>query len=182
MIKELEAERGDDIVARSMSEPTTKEERAYWDKVASLSIEKGGDVQGAGECIRRLIDQVERLETERDEAARLLDAARDANTRAYHTPLCGECVGCCIRAFLARLSVTEQSALLMDKGTEHPEERLPEYQPCEWVWLREEKFGAYGCSAHGCAWPDGDSECPYIVETEKCSACGEEPCGDHVLL
>ena len=38
-----------------------------------------------------------------DDAVKLLDAARDANTQAYHNPPCEECLGCRLRTFLKEL-------------------------------------------------------------------------------
>ncbi len=68
---------------------TTKDERAEW--LRCLPAFRHNIIPPAD--ARRLIDDV-------DDATALLDAARDANTQAYHNPPCEECLGCRVRTFL----------------------------------------------------------------------------------
>ena len=79
---------------------TNAKERREWatfNDIKDVMLTTGDESQD--EC-PYTIYAVQRLLADVDDAVRLLDAARDANTQAYHNPPCEECLGCRLRTFL----------------------------------------------------------------------------------
>ncbi len=131
-------------------------------------------IQDAGYTdIGKLQGELEQAEAQRDKAVGRFILAVNAEAEAdmkrgnplegaHHRAL--EKLGA---PFLAGLSTTE--GLLIEKGTGHPEERAPEYQPCERVRARAHTPGdlaSHICKRHLCPW-SVEGECP-AAEDQPC--------------
>lgn len=78
---------------------TTKEERKRWAAIVNWRTMPPSKLRGLGmaNIIGRLIRDVDTLEGLLVRAA----LGEEPQIRAYHEPLCGECLGCQVRAVLA---------------------------------------------------------------------------------